>query len=275
MCLVKKASWVILTMLAPALASFAQMQTTVNWSNTSDGALKNSDNATLLLAGTSVDGDGFVLELGYYDQATIGNNFTGTWVPLTGQNSANEVYGNTSIGDTGGGPDGRFSLVTTFVQGSTSQGEDLPSATTIPLTIRFYNATSTDTATAYGAVSNDAWLWKIPSTLPGETINISISGSTTGLEWLGGGSGYYTNTAIPEPSVEAILMIGVLIVAFCRRIDRRGNSQNTYVSASAFLKCGLEAFPVVRMLDWPERAPESDPFVRLRPGKSDRDFACA
>jgi hypothetical protein len=194
-----------LSALALASSAFAD-QTTVNWLNTTAGRLYSDlANTILLSAGTGANGDGFVLQLGYYNLATTANNFLGTWVPLTGAGSANTAFNTTSFGDNGFA-DGRFSFATTFVQGDGTSGNNLPSSTTIPLAIRFYDSNTVAGASSYGAVSDDAWLWQTPS-FPGGTINISIDPGTSGLEWLGGGAGYHTNQTIPEPSSVALLAI--------------------------------------------------------------------
>jgi hypothetical protein len=200
-------------------------QTTVDWANTLAGSFYSDAAKTILLSeGTpEINGDGFVLQLGYYDQATTANNFLGTWVPLTGEGSANTAFNTTSIGDDEanvGLGDGLFSFTTTFVVGSGTSGNNLPSSTAIPLAIRFYNSDSIATATAYGAVSNDAveWLWKTPAFDDTAVIDIAVDPTTAGtLEWQGGGTGYYTNQPIPEPSAVCLAGLALAGLAFQRR----------------------------------------------------------
>src|SRR5437868_9780126 len=75
-----------------------------------------NQNTSLLSGGTAADGDGVVLQLGYFS----GPNFSGTFTPLTGQGSLNiapipgsvpaETMNQTSIGDqtSQGGTNGEF-----------------------------------------------------------------------------------------------------------------------------------------------------------------------
>ena len=46
-----------------------------------------------------VNHDGFVVQLGYRSNATVGHEFDGNWIPLTGQGSANTVFAQSTIGD--------------------------------------------------------------------------------------------------------------------------------------------------------------------------------
>src|SRR4051794_30675567 len=66
-------------------------------------------NGAILSGGTAADGNGDVLQFGYFSGGTLGNPFAGTWVPLTGAGGANSAFGTTSIGDTtaGGAGDGQ------------------------------------------------------------------------------------------------------------------------------------------------------------------------
>ncbi len=69
--------------LALARLATAQSNTTVNMD--SGGELMMNQGNTALTAGSILDGNGDILQLGYYTGATsAGNNFLGTWVPLTG-----------------------------------------------------------------------------------------------------------------------------------------------------------------------------------------------
>ena len=42
-----------------------------------------------LTGGSTLDGDGAVIQIGYFDGATTANNFLGNFVPLTGEGSLN------------------------------------------------------------------------------------------------------------------------------------------------------------------------------------------
>lgn len=192
---------------------------------------QNTGATNPLTGGTSANGDGAVLQLGYYDAATIGNNFAGTWIPLSGEMSLNtasisgtsppEPYNKTSIGDitNNGAGTGSFALFLDFVSGSATSGNSLPSSPTIPLAFRFYNNTSIAGSTFYNVVSDDAWLWKTPAT-PQATMTISFDDS--GLEWLSIFQGQAANTAfhttisttaVPEVStVVCPLLAGAALV---------------------------------------------------------------
>ena len=111
-------------------------------------------NGTALSAGGSGNGDGCLVTLGYFDQASAGNPFLGTWIPLT--------HG-TRIGDSSSGygfEDGMFSFTTVFTRLSDSVTvypyrpasysvttphtieQNIPQANT-PICIRFYDGTDT------------------------------------------------------------------------------------------------------------------------------------
>src|SRR6202030_3313366 len=66
-----------------------------------------------LTQGTAnVNTDGDLIQLGYFSAGTAGNNFAGTWTPLTGAGGLN-----TSIGDSpdlSGLGNGRIGFTTTF-----------------------------------------------------------------------------------------------------------------------------------------------------------------
>jgi hypothetical protein len=186
---------------------------------------QNTGATNKLSGGTSADGDGFVLQLGYFGAATTADNFAGSWIPLTGEGSLNtaivpsssptEPYNKTSIGDVTaeGGDNGVFFLVgLNFVSGSATSGNNLPAAGT-PLSIRFYNGSTIATSTFYNTVSDDSWLWKAPAT---PTTSVGLSLDDPGLEWLSialGGdanTAFHTTlpTAVQEPSTLASMVIG-------------------------------------------------------------------
>jgi len=190
----------------------------------------------LLHPGSAADGDGTVLQLGYYDAATVGNNFAGVWHPLTGAGSLNVggdtgsglTFNTTSIGDIGGGaaPGGSGIFAFSLVFNATVAGtfNDLPGATTIPLAIRFYDGASIGASSYFNVVSHDAWLWKLPATpspLP-PTVNLSLSDA--GLEWQSIAAGQSPATAfrtslpvIPEPGSALLVICGSMALAGSRR----------------------------------------------------------
>jgi hypothetical protein len=189
-----------------------------------------------LNSGTAADGDGAVIQLGFYDNATTGNNFLGTWHAMTGSGSLNtggntglaHSYNTTSIGDSGGGaaPGGSgifgFSLV--FDSSITGTFNDLPSSTIIPLAIKFFDGTTLNNSNFYNVVSNDAWVWKTPAVPAPIPPTISISLSDSGLEWQSVAQGQSASTAfhtsiaiVPEPTVTLLGGFGLAALAARRR----------------------------------------------------------
>lgn len=228
----------ILTVLA-ASASFSRAATQVTVSFDSGGQTM-LDHLTASLSGSStLDGNGTVLQLGYYSGATTTNNFLGTWIPLSGEGSLNtggsiastsptETFNKTSIGDRNsqGAGNGSFALSLTFVVGNVGTGNSLPSSTTIPLSIRFYDGYSIGASTFYNVVSDDAWLWKTPAVSPADPT-ISMSLDDAGLEWQsivvsgqGVGTAFHTSIAIPEASTFACVGMGLFMLVTIRRFRR-------------------------------------------------------
>jgi hypothetical protein len=138
---------------------------------------------TALTAGSGIDGDGAVLQLGYYDQATAGNNFLGVWVSLTGEGSLNtggvvldtdnEPFNKTSIGDAAldGAGAGTFAITVTFDTANSGTNNSFPSMAGIPLAIKFYNNTTIGSSTFYNVVSNSNWGWVLPG-LPQDNAHV-------------------------------------------------------------------------------------------------------
>lgn len=206
--------------------------------------LKNNGGGTLLTGGTAADGNGAVIQLGYFSLATTGtptSNFLGVWTPITGEGSANtggnvagsspaETFNKTSIGDNGGA-NGEFGITVVFSDSVPGTFNNLPQSTSIPLSIRFYNGTTIAGSTFYNTVSNDAWLWKFPAAaapLP-PTINMSLGSSANGpgLKWestnvfaqptANAGTTSIPIVGAPEPTSAALLMIGLVSLAARRR----------------------------------------------------------
>lgn len=190
---------------------------------------------TVALSGGSptIDGDGFVLQLGYFSGATTGNNFSGTFIPLTGAGSANTGsiagttinFNQTTIGDLkdAGAGDGTFAFPSiTFDTTDATRNQNLPSSTAIPLAIRFYNGSSLGSATLFNTVSNDAWVWKTPADAPNNP-NITMSLNDANLEWQSIAQGGAANTAfkttiaVPEPTSAALAGVALLGLATSRR----------------------------------------------------------
>jgi hypothetical protein len=196
-----------------------------------------------LTGGTTADGDGAVLQLGYYSNATIADNFAGTWIPLTGEGSLNtaivmgsspaESYNRTSIGDltSQGAGNGEFFMSLVFVEGDPTSGNSFPQSNSTPLALRVYNGTTVASSTFYNVVSDDLWLWRGPATPPPAR---TISLDDPGLEWLSVTLGQPQNTAfhttisvatVPEPRSFSLLCLGTLFLPLVRY--RRCHQSNT------------------------------------------------
>ena len=177
-----------------------------------DGLLLKDNLGVALSAGNAAYGDGMAVQIGYYDGANTGNNFSGTWVPLTGQNAVNSAYLVTTIGDdsgSGGGTVGSFySGTLDFIVGNSGKG-NFPPTTTIPLSLRFYNAALIANATLYNTVSDDLWLWQTPGPASPMNPHFDMSLQDLGLEWQGGlSSAFKTTVATPEPTSALLLAVG-------------------------------------------------------------------
>jgi hypothetical protein len=185
--------------------------TSVNivWGNsTTTGTEFKDRNGNLLTAGTTQAGDGAVLELGYYTEATLVNPFSGTWVPLTGPGT-----GQTStIGDLFSQPNGIF----TFGHHFQSDSPNVPTIGT-PLAIRFYDSTSLATANYFNCVSNTGGYWNWTLGTPEPTVTVSFKTPPEALVWQdGSASAFRTTIAVPELSAALLAASGALL-AFRRR----------------------------------------------------------
>ncbi len=165
-------------------------------------------------SGGAVDGDGTILQLGYYSSSTVANPFAGSWIPITGPGTTYQ----TTIGDSGNRGDGSLKLLFEMTQGSLSFTE--PSVGT-PLSLRFYDGTTIANSGFFNAVSNTegGFNWAAPA-VPNSTAILNLTLITTGDVWQDGpGSSYRTTIAIPEPSCGIILtLVTGLVVTRRRRI---------------------------------------------------------
>ena len=174
----------------------------INWSTSRD--LFDSEN-DLLSAGTAADGDGTLLQLGYYSNATLSNPFAGNWITLS----------TSSVGDTGLNWSGRFSTSTLF-----TEDEFTPPAAGTPLAIRFFDGTSVANSSFYNAasVTDGSWNW-IQPTGQGAVLDLTITKGTS-VFLSGLGNEFTTSIAIPEPS--SILSTGLSVaLVLCRRTRNR------------------------------------------------------
>ena len=151
------------------IQSFASIrQIVIHWSSETTAGHTNllkDINGDLLSAGTSNNGDGCLVTLGYFDNAlATGNPFAGNWIPLT--------FG-TRLGDSSSGygfEDGMFSFTTVFSEDSDTVSvypyrpasytvtSDEPITVTAPqsgtpICIRFYDGTDTGLSARYNTVT--------------------------------------------------------------------------------------------------------------------------
>jgi hypothetical protein len=218
--MVKKIAFLGLCLAAAFEVSRADT-TTVGFD--SGGQTMLNQGASALTGGSSTDGNGAVIQLGYFTGSTA--TFTGTWVALSGEgtlNSAaiitgsnsNETYNKTSIGDLNGNGagDGTFGISLDF-GGTAASSFNLPSSG-IQLAIRFYNGTTIAGSSFFNTVTDSLWTWKTPATPPAP-VNMTLDDA--GLVWQSifsfgqaGTTAFHTSiaTAIPEPSTLACLLLG-------------------------------------------------------------------
>lgn len=227
---------VILSVVMAASAFISQAEEITIGMDSGSYTLLNQLNATLT-GGSILDGNGAIIQLGYYDQAVVGNNFLGTWIPLTGDGSLNTGnikldnsgtinLNQTSVGDQSsqGTGDGNFVIQLQFETTNPTKSQGLGGlvANTTPLSIRIYNGTTLASSTHYNTISNDAWTWKTPQLFPNGP-NILMTFDEPGTEFQDA-SGVVPGTSIktslvliPEPSSFALAFVGIVGLATVRR----------------------------------------------------------
>jgi len=128
---------------------------------------------------------GSVIELGYFDDATIHDLFAGAWTPLIGPDApkANRSIPPIVSGH-GGEPAGQFSWCRTFFAGI----DALPPVGR-PLALRFIDHASTAGAFFHNTVSHPSWWFREPRS-PGPAF-VFLSLEETGLRWESGPDGAF------------------------------------------------------------------------------------
>lgn len=169
---------------------------TVHWSTTERlGGFGSSP----LGAGTSADGDGALLQLGYFSNGTQAFPFAGHWIVLaTG-----------SVGDQGVDRAGFFSITTIL-----SAGSFVEPAVGTPLGVRFYDGTTIGTSIFYNTAANidGSGLW-IPPGDPSPIIALTLAKEPTVTE---DGVGWF-RTAIPVPEPGSVALCCMAAGLFFRR----------------------------------------------------------
>ncbi len=157
--------------------------------------LKDLSGTPLTPGKEAVSQDGAILEVGYYSLATTDNPFGGEWVTMVGPSILSPAYA--TIGDKTGDIPGLFGRDAAF--GTKPLGPYNFPAIGTPMTIRFFDSTSYDTATYYNAVSSASWIW-LGQSDAGTVLDMDLT--TASLLWLGGiDSAFRTTIVIPEPGI--------------------------------------------------------------------------
>jgi hypothetical protein len=176
----------------------------------STGGGLRSNSGQLLAAGLQgINGDGTVLQIGYYSLADAINPFRGQWVPITGPGTPYQ----TTIGD-GDKTDGFIKLTSDLTDGTF--GFVVPAVGT-PLALRFYDSTSIASANYFNAVAatDGSFTWVAPS-VPESNSSLALPASQ--IVWQDGtGSAYRTTIAIPEPSAAAVIAFTFGVLSFRRQ----------------------------------------------------------
>ncbi len=173
-------------------------------------------------AGTGPGGSGFVLQLGYYSAATVGDPFAGMWVPVFGPGTSNSLFSTAGMGDgtAATGTNINFSFDGTIDSGVPSTETGIPAAGQI-MSIRYYNSYSlsgTDAATYYGAVSDDSWTWVSPADPAPPGMSFSLLDPD--VVYQGGVLQPETNllyTAVPEPSAGILIVCATAMGGMARK----------------------------------------------------------
>lgn len=198
---------IALLLATPSLLHAASTQVYIG---TQPGHTLKDFNGAGLSAGTPSNGDGTILQLGYYTASTQSNPFAGDWVPMTGPGTPYP----TTTGDSENWGSGEFKIVIVFTQGSYSFPE---SGVGTPLALRFYDSTSIASSTYFNAVSDTTgdFNWVAPSN---SDSSARLSFLSVGIVWQDGPSSAGRTTIIPEPSSAILLgMIGLGALTLRRR----------------------------------------------------------
>jgi len=178
-----KKTWLLFIAFFTVLCASANSpQITIVWSTENydpNAAILTDESEVPLSAGIQGNGDGDLVELGYYSLATTDNPFEGEWVAL----SQNTRVGDSSTGY--GFDDGKFAFTSTFTKDEntvtifptepkvfvetlnfTITSTSPPPGT--PICIRFYDSPNKTADTKYNAVTGTNWRW--PSFPTGSSV---------------------------------------------------------------------------------------------------------
>jgi hypothetical protein len=219
-----------LTVLALAIAPMMSQAATVAIDIDSGGkSLRNELNVALSGGSAAVNGDGTQVLLGYYSDGSVANPFgvagsdaVSSFIALTGPGSPFGV--NFTIGDQVANGAGNGELFVNAFGLNTGVADGLfPSSTSIPLVLRFFNASQTFMLDLSN--TNGLWNWKLPDT-PASTISLSLDSAglvarATGLNARGTTSAAAANlqtlNPAPEPGTVGLLTLGLTALVARRR----------------------------------------------------------
>ena len=180
-----------------------------------NNAVKDNSGVALTSGDSVVNGDGTLMELGYFlgDTAT----FSGDWVPLTGPNSNNPSFV-TTMGDLTAQngstpiPDGLFSIDVLLLDSS----NDLPTVGA-QFAVRFYDDTTRAESDFYNTATSSNWIFKAPADVPPVTL-VDFDSSANVPAWEDASNPFKTSLdVVPEPSSFALLGLGGLAFLLRRR----------------------------------------------------------
>ena len=176
--------------------------------------VKDNTGSVFLQAGAADQGDGDLIQVGYFTGGT--SSFSGTWIAITGIGSSNPSLV-TSIGDGGDETsNGIFSINITFDTSDSGKSGDLP-ATGTQLGLRFYNDTTSATATHYNTVTDTSWTFKELINDPSTPRALDMD-TAPSLVWQDDLNPFVTSLeVVPEPSSTALLGLGGLALSLRRR----------------------------------------------------------
>ena len=222
----KPTTFILGLLVAAALTSQVLAQQKYTLSNSSITLYKDRngvplDNQNPITAG---NGQGQLVQLGYFSTATDSNLFSGNFIPLAQFNSGDSATGTTNV------PSGRISLIVQF--DLTLQAINFPDgaatssyaalnsypAAGAPLAIRWYD--TTNTAGFYNSVSATNWDWVVPTNTPAASIvlNPDAANFPVGLAFQSAANPYVA--AIPEASTFACVGMGLFMLVTFRRFRR-------------------------------------------------------
>ncbi len=198
----------MLCLFAVAISPHAQAASVYLKSATLAGVTLQDASGNPLSAGSSLAGDGTLLEFGYYSAATSATPFAGIWNALTVPDSAGLVV--TTIGDAPPWPNGFFSMglhLDTTLPGFPADGT--------PIALRFYDGKTRKNSVAFNAVANTSGKWNLDLTAEQTVISI---GPDPNIVWQGGPvSAFRTTIPIPESGAAALLATALAAALLVRR----------------------------------------------------------